>query len=129
MTSRDREAEETKLDREDDGEERGVAKDFLLRSLTIAMDEDALESATEPVSLSCWSSFYRTIFLCGESLDARSTCAWVLRLGRRIIFALMIVPIPIYIGIVRKSVCRLPRPLLQEDVDDVIHKMLSLYVR
>ena len=127
------------IEQDEDGETFSLREDkeddLILGSYAIEVDEIDLESASEPTSLSVATSFYETFILCGDtsspstfSPDKTQICQWILRLLRRAILALIIIPIPLYIDLVRRAICMLDRPLLSEEVEDVLQKLIGLRV-
>ena len=110
-----------------DGKQKAPS-DLQFKSLTIEVDEDDLESATEPVSISALTSFYETVCLCGvtrRGTARESVCEWLLRLARRLVFVIFFLPIPFYI---RFGCCDLVDSLLSGNVVDVLEKMLGIRV-
>jgi len=108
-----------------DGKQKAPS-DLQFKSLTIEVDEDDLESATEPVSISALTSFYESICLCGVTRrgSARESVGeWLLRLARRLVFVIFVLPIPFYI---RFGCCDIVDSLLSGNVDDVVEKMLGI---
>ena len=104
------------------------ARDVILSSVAVEVEEDELESAADPVSLGLTSAFYDDICFGGERSKCR-TWRWVLRLLGRVFFVVVVIPIPLFIDLAKQTFCSFHRPVLREDVNDVLQKIVTLRVR
>ena len=103
--------------------------EYVIRSLTIEVDENEVESLGAPLSLGAFTSLFKTICLCDESSNGRngSTRDWVLRLTKRIFFVVLIVPIPFYIVFAKSALCKHNFSKMG-DADDTFEKIIGLQV-